>query len=196
VQTVTPEGVSIRRPENLTTQDDLGFEFTGNYKIVKWWDLSGSLNAFRSITDGANIQEDFTADAYSWFKRLNNKLRFSKSFEGQVRVNHRGARRTPQGFSKGITSIDIGLGKEFTEKNISLALNVRDLLNSRKRQGVSEFNLYEDGLQVGTFYSESEFQWRARSVVLSLNYRINQDRKRNRRGERGGGGDFEGGEEF
>ncbi|WP_235298885.1 TonB-dependent receptor domain-containing protein [Portibacter marinus] len=197
VQTVTNEGVTILRPENLLTQDDIGFEFTGNYKILKWWDLSGNLNAFRSITDGANIQDDFTADAYTWFTRLNNKLKFSKTFESQVRVGHRGARRTPQGFNRGITSIDLGFGKEFPEKNLSLALNVRDLLNSRKRQSINEFNLYEDGDVVGTFFSESEFQWRARSIIVSLNYRINQDRRRGRRGERGdGGGDYDGGEEF
>ncbi|GLR18443.1 outer membrane beta-barrel family protein [Portibacter lacus] len=195
VQTVTSDGVTIRRPENLNTQDDLGFEFTGNYKFVKWYDLSGSLNIFRSITDGANVQEDFTADAYSWFTRLNNKIKMSKTFEAQVRVDHRGARKTTQGSRKGITSIDIGLGKEFPKQNISLSVNVRDLLNSRKYQSINEFALYDDNAQIGTFYSESEFQRRARSVVVSLNYRINQEKKRGR--EKGNGGDFDGGgEEF
>ncbi len=195
VLTVDSEGVSIRRPENLSTQDDLGFEFTGNYKFFKWWDLSGSLNLFRSITDGQNVQADFTADAYSWFTRINNKLKFTKTFEGQVRLGHRGARRTPQGFRKGITSIDLGFGKEFLKQNMSLSLNVRDLLNSRKRQSINEFGIYEDGVQIGDFYSESEFQWRARSIIVSLNYRINQEKRRGRRGERGGG-DYEGGEGF
>lgn len=192
VLNVRPDGVTIRRPENLSTQDDIGFEFTGNYKLLKWWDLSGNLNIFRSITNGSNFQQDFNADTYTWFTRLNNKLKFSKEFEGQVRVNHRGARRTPQGFSRGITSIDLGFGKEFPKQNMSLSLNVRDLLNSRKRQSINEFDVFDEaGMKTGTFFSESEFQWRARSVILSLNYRINQEKKRGR--ERDGGGDYEGG---
>jgi len=56
---------------------------------------------------------------------------------------------------------------------------VRDLFNSRKRRGIVE---QED------YYSETAFQWRARVTQLSLNYRINQKKKR---GPRGGG--FDGG---
>jgi outer membrane receptor protein involved in Fe transport len=195
VLNVRPDGVTIRIPQNLSTQDDIGFEFTGNYKFVKWWDLSGNLNIFRSITNGSNFQQDFNADTYTWFTRLNNKLKFSKDFEGQVRVNHQGARRTPQGYSRGITSIDLGFGKEFTKQNMSLSLNVRDLLNSRKRRYTSEFDVFDEaGIRAGTFSSESEFQWRARTIVLSLNYRINQEKKR--RGREGGEGYEGGGEEF
>ena len=50
-------------------------------------------------------------------------------------------------------------------------------------------------LKTGSFYSESEFQWSARSIGLSLNYRIDQEKNRGRR-DSPGAGDFEGGGEF
>ena len=70
------------------------------------------------------------------------------------------------------------------KNNGTLTLSVQDVLNSRRRRTLTEeFN----------FRSESEFQWRARSVVLSLNYRLNQKKQRARTGGRG---DDEGGGEF
>ena len=76
-----------------------------------------------------------------------------------------------------------------------MSVNVRDLLNSRKYQAVDEFGLYDEGVQIGTFYSESEFQRRARSVVVSINYRINQELKRGK-DKKGNSEEFDGGEEF
>ncbi len=191
---VTADSVNLRRPENLTSSDNFGFEFTGSYKIQKWWSLNGNLNLFRQIVNGGNINQDFQADTYSWFTRLNNRFNFSKTLEGQLRLNYRAPRQTTQGSTRGIGSVDLGLGKEFPKQNMTLTLNVRDLFNSRKRNGISEFDLFDDnGDLFGTFYSESEFQWRARQVTLALNYRINQDKKRGR--DRRGGGNYEGGGE-
>ena len=43
------------------------------------------------------------------------------------------------------------------------------------------------------FYSTDRFQWRARQLTMTFNYRINQKK---RRGGRRGGGDYDGGGEF
>ncbi len=53
--------------------------------------------------------------------------------------------------------------------NGTLAFNMKDILNSRKRQSTS----------VGAnFISESSRQWRSRYFRLSFTYRINQKKKR------------------
>ena len=66
-----------------------------------------------------------------------------------------------------------------------MTFSVRDVFNSRRRRSET----FGEG-----FFRESEFQWRARTLNLSFNYRINQKKKRQRSG--GGGGDFDGGGEF
>lgn len=192
VREVDANGITNLMPQNLSSQDNFGFEFTGAYRFTKWWNLNGNLNLFRSITDGGNLGEDFAADTYSYFSRLNNKLTFSKTLEAQVSVRYSGPRVGVQGRSKASGGIDVGIGKEFPKKKISLTLNVRDIFNTNRRQSTSEFDLFDDaGSFYGTYYSESQFRWRSRSAVLSLNYRINQEKKRSR-GRNGGG--FEGGE--
>ncbi|MEL6987317.1 MAG: outer membrane beta-barrel protein, partial [Bacteroidota bacterium] len=66
-------------------------------------------------------------------------------------------------------------------KNATLTLSVRDLFNSRKRRSI---------ISGDNFFRESEFQWRARSANLSLNYRINQKKKRERPSREFEGGEF------
>ncbi len=193
--TTVVDNINYSRPENLLSSDDFGFEFTGSYDLTKWWNLDGNLNLFRSIIDGGNLGDDFGADTYTWFTRLNNKFTFSKTFEGQLRVNYRAPRLSPQGRSLAIRSVDLGLGKEFPEKNVSVNLNVRDLFNSRRWRWINDFPLLDDdGMQIGDFYSEGAFQWRARQIMVTINYRINQDNK-GRKGKRGNGGEYEGGGE-
>ena len=56
-----------------------------------------------------------------------------------------------------------------------MSLNVRDLLNSRKRQGTTTTQFFER-------YSEN--QWRQRQINLSLVYRFNQKLKQRERSDR------------
>ncbi|UII29541.1 outer membrane beta-barrel family protein [Fulvivirga maritima] len=55
--------------------------------------------------------------------------------------------------------MDAGLSKEILDSKGTLALNVRDLLNSRKYRGETFGS---------NFYQESEFQWRSRQFLLTL----------------------------
>jgi len=101
----------------------------------------------------------------------------------QLRFNYRAPRETVQGRSEGIPSLDLGWSKDILQKQGTFTISVRDLFNSRRRAGTT----------IGeNFFRESEFQWRARSITLALNYRINQKKKRG--GGNRGGGDFDGGE--
>ena len=62
----------------------------------------------------------------------------------------------------------------------AILLNIQDVFNSRKRRSFTETDF---------FTSDSEFQWRVRSVRLSFVYRFNQAKQRNGRGR--GGADYE-----
>ena len=179
-----PDGTTNRQPENLAERDDYGLELTFQYSGLKWWRVDGNANFFRSITNGQNLDDGLEADTYTWFARMTNRFTFWDGADVQLRLNYRAPRETTQGKTKSITSIDLGLSKDLS-KDVTMTIGVRDLLNSRKRRGET----IGDG-----FFRESEFQWRARSANIAINYRINQKKKRSRGGNRGG--DFEGGEEF
>lgn len=85
--------------------------------------------------------------------------------------------------NKGIFSIDLAFSKDVLKDNGTIALNARDLLNSRKRRQFTSTDF---------FTSENEFQWRERQITLSFMYRINQKKKSSRPDESYGDGEYGG----
>ncbi|MFK7936347.1 MAG: TonB-dependent receptor [Saprospiraceae bacterium] len=181
ITTLDGLGRTIRRPENLATQDDIGFEFNANYTPFKWWRLNGNFNFFRSETNGDNIDSNLQAETLTWFTRGTSRWTLWKDMDVQLRFNYRAPRETTQGESKSIYSFDLAASRDILNKKGTLTFSVRDIFNSRRRR----YSQFSDD-----FFREGDFQWRARQFTLTLNYRLNQKKKR----ERGGRGGYEGGD--
>lgn len=167
-----------RTPVNLAKNDRYGFEFTTSYRPTKNWNINGNFNMFNLITRGDFNGQNFDAENLSWFVRLNNKITLLKSIDWQTRFFYRGPRETAQSRSQGIASLSMAFSKDLFKDKASLALNINDVFNSRKRVTETFTSFFE---------SDSEFQFRVRSINLSFTYRFNQKKKRN--GDRRGGGD-------
>lgn len=170
-----------RTPINLATNDRYGGEITVTYRPNRKWFINGNVNVFQAITRGDFEGQNFDAENFSWFVRLNNKYTLPGEIDWQTRLFYRGPSETAQSRNKGIFSVDLAFSKDIFNDKGSLAFNVSDLFNSRKRMSESF---------TPTFQGESEFQWRVRTFNVSFTYRFNQKKKRER-GNYGGGGDFE-----
>ncbi len=175
--------VMVTQPENLNEENAYGFELTFNAKPYKWWNLDGNFNFYRSIINGTNIGQELTADNISWFARLTSRFTIRKNTDIQIRLNYRAPRITTQGSSKAMYHVDLGVSHDIFKNKGTLTLSVSDVFNSRRWN-------YET--ITPEFYLKGEFQWRARSIALSLNYRLNQKKRRGGRsgGYGGGGGQF------
>lgn len=184
IQRVNEEGVTFTQPENLATEDAYGLDVTFSVSPAKWWDLDGNVNFFRSIISGVSeAGEDLGADAITSFGRLTSQITLWDELNTQIRFNYRAPRNDPQGQDKSMYHMDLTLSKDILNKKGTLTFSVSDVFNSRRWRYVNE----------GTgFYSEGDFQWRARQARLTFSYRINQQKKR--RGNYGGGYDGGGGE--
>jgi hypothetical protein len=172
--------VIVSSPVNLATEDRFGFEFTLNYSPFKWWKLNSNFNFFRNETNGeytylrtdttTNTQTPITTnldnEAYSWFTRLTSKVNLPYKIDWQTNVTYNGPQTTAQGKNKGNASANLGFSKDLLKEKATLALNVQDLFNSRKR--ISETYL------PGISNSYSEMQWRTRQITLSFTYRFNK----------------------
>ena len=180
-------------PENLATEDAFGFEFNVSLNPVKWFKFNSDFNFFRSITDGQNVNENFTADTYTWFTRGTARFTAWKTTDIQLRFNYRGPRETTQGLAKAIASLDLAASRDIMKGKATLTLSVRDVFNSRRRRYKTE-GFDASGF---AFIREGDFQWRQRQSSLTFSYRLNQ-KKRRGGGNRGGfnGGDAGGGGEF
>ncbi len=182
-------GNTNRQPENLATEDSYGLEFNYSFDPYKWWRLSGDFSFFRAITSGEfvnsnGITQSLEADAYSWFTRFTSRTTFWKNTDLQVRLNYRAPRVTTQGKDRSITGLDLGLSKDVLNNKGTLTLSIQDVFNSRR---------FRSTIDQPDFFSEIDFQWRARQTTLSFNYRLNQQK---RGGRQSGGGNYGGGDEY
>lgn len=185
-------------PVNLATEYRYGFEFTLNYAPFKWWKLNGNFNFFQNETQGdytyfnpvknTNERIDLDNSANSWFTRITSKVTLPYKIDWQTNFTYNGAQKTAQGENKGVASANLGFSKDLFKEKATLALNVQDLFNSRKR--ISETYL------PGVSNSYSEMQWRQRQITLSFTYRFNKKKnEKERQPKRNGedeGGDFPG----
>lgn len=183
IRKINDAGISVTRPENLLTEDAFGFEFTASYNPVKWWRLNADFNFFRAITDGGNLGDSFQSDAYSWFTRGTSRFSVGKSTDIQIRFDYRAPQVNTQGRRLAMYGFDLAASQDVLKEKGVLTLSLRDVLNSRRWRFTAEGE---------NFITVSNFQWRPRSITLTLTYRLNQQKRKG--GMRGGGG-FEGGGE-
>ena len=154
------------------------------YRPTRKWNFNGNFNLYHSETKGDHNGINYDAKNVSWFVRFNNKITLPGELDWQTRVFYRGPNETAIRKSKGMFSANLAFSKDLFEDKASVAFNVSDVLNTRKRQSITETE---------TFNSDSEFQWRKRSFNLSFTYRFNQKKKRqNGRNSNDDDLDFEG----
>ncbi|MFT6796762.1 MAG: hypothetical protein ACJART_001906 [Maribacter sp.] len=179
---VTTDGIVIIRsiPINLSTNERVGAELGLLYNPTKWLRLNGSFNFFEFNSEGEFNGVDFGAKNTSWFSRFSSKVTLPGKIDWQTNAFYRGPTNNAQTENEGIFSLNLAFSKDILKDKGTLALNVSDLLNSRKRISLT---------QTPFFTSESEFQWRERQITLSFVYRINQKKKRSEGRQRGGDDD-------
>lgn len=170
------------RPENFGTADAYGVEANYSQDLASWWKLNVNANFYRAITVGTAFGEDLESDTYTASGRLNSRITLWNAVQFQQNLNYRAPEETPQGRRKAFYTVDLALSKDIFQGKGSLTLSVSDLLNSRK---------WRNETFGQNFYSDSEFQWRARQVTFSFSYRLNQKKAPQRERDEG----FEGGGE-
>lgn len=171
---------TIRRPENIGTEDNMGLEFIFAYTGIKGVRVDGAVNGFRFISKGVTEEgQDLSVDNYAWTSNLNAKVSFWKNGDLQMRLNYRAPRATLQGTRKSITSLNIAVSKDLTP-DLTVTMSLTDAFNNRRRRSTFES---ED------FFEESDFQWRPRTFTTTINYRINKKKDRKPKGGYDGGGD-------
>ena len=185
VDGVNEEGIpiTISGPINLATEYRYGFELNLNYNPIRWWRINANANLYQVSTrgdyayvdyQGNTVNQNFDNDAFTWSGRINSRVTLPAKIDWQTNFMYRGAQKTAQGKVLGNASVNMALSKDVLNDKGTIALNVQDLFNSRKR--MMETNLPQA-------YSYAEMQWRERTINLSFTYRFNQN-KAERQNER------------
>ncbi len=119
---------------NMTKNQSAGFELVGKDKITRWLDLTSTLNLYYYKLDGFEYEGTEYADQeqFSWNMRViaNALLPWGLSFQATGNYNSRQA--VAQGTRKANYSMDAGLKKNFLNRALSISINARDILDSRR----------------------------------------------------------------
>ena len=183
IERVNEDGVTISRPENLSTQNSMGLELVVSSDLFEWWRVNGSANFFRSIVNGENLGENFYADTYSWFARANSRMDL-KVVDFQAMFNYRAPAKTTQGRREAYSYLDLALTRDVFKDKGTLSLKVSDVFNTRRYRSTSEGE---------NFYIDRQYRRSVTQVILGFTYRLNQEKRKG--GDREGRSD-EGGDEF
>jgi len=189
--------VIINSPFNLAGSYNTGFEFTLNYTPFKWWRLNGNVNVYNSETNGTftytkadNTIEtiDFDNSATTWTARVSSKFNLPYKIDLQTNGNYDAEQKTAQGRNRANASANLALSKDILKDKATIAFNINDVFNSRKRISDAE---------LANVTSYSEMQWRQRQFTLSFTYRFNKkknekEKQPKRNGDDGGNDEFPG----
>lgn len=176
-------GITYSMPWNFGSDDSYGLEIIGTANFVKWLNLNGNLNFYKSVTVGDFQGEHYLTDYLGYGGRLVMKFNISKGFDAQLSGNYRGPRETPQGKSQADYWADLGISKDVFNGKGTISLNVRDIFATRG---------FRDETFGTNYYQKSNFKWSKTTIRLNFNYRINQQNKpKKMKDSDGGGGDSE-----
>jgi hypothetical protein len=161
---------------NVAKSQSAGIEIIGKNKLWKILDLTTTLNGYYYKLDGFQtvVENQLVTgesdENFAWDARLLASLILPYNISFQATGNYRSRSVITQGYRKANGSLDLGLRKTFFNKAIALALNWRDVLNTRK------FENYTEG---PTFWRHQK-NWRDPRINLQLTWNfgnMNQKKK-------------------
>lgn len=164
------DGTAIEFPVNLSDRNAYGLEFSFNYDLTDWWNVTSDLNFFRALVNGSFEGVDYSADIYSWTGGIITQFDPTDRWQFQASFDYNAPQRTTQGRRLAVYSLDLAASLDVFSGRGTLTLAGRDLFNTRIRRLEVDLPNYK---------AESAFQWRqTRQVVLTFNYRLDSERKR------------------
>ncbi|RVU26569.1 TonB-dependent receptor [Sandaracinomonas limnophila] len=163
IRTVDANGYSKTLPQNIADEESMGAEMTGSKNMNRIWKADLNLNFFRAKINASNINQNFTAETFSWFVRHTSRLKIAQKIDVQIRANYEAPQKTAQGRRGELAWMDFSASQDILKGNGTLTLNILDIFNSR----IMRSETFGD-----TFYTSSNMQGRLRSYNLTFNYRF------------------------
>ncbi len=140
----TGQAVMYMTNLNVAHSQNAGIEIIGKNKLWKILDLTTTLNGYYYKLDGFQtiVENQLVTgegnENFAWDARVLASIILPYSISLQATGNYRSRSVITQGYRKPNGSLDLGLRKTFFNKLFSLAVNWRDVFNSRKWENYTE----------------------------------------------------------
>lgn len=132
------DGLMYSTNMNVARSLSTGLEVVLKNKLFRILDITTTANAYYYKLNGFSYDIDgqtITGEGdhnFSWNARMQAGLMLPYDFTLQLTGRYRSRQVVTQGYRKANYSMDLGLRKTFLDKALTLSVNCRDLLNSRK----------------------------------------------------------------
>ncbi len=181
------DGLMYQTNMNVAKSVSTGLELVLKNKIGRCFDLTTNanayyykLNGFAYDIDGQTVTGEGNSN-FTWNARMQGSLILPYDISVQLTGNYRSRQVVTQGYRKPNYDVDFGLRKNFFNKAFTLAVNVRDIFNSRK------FDVYTSS----DSFTRHETHWRnGRTLNATLTWNFgNMKAKRPKIQPENGGSD-------
>ena len=182
------DGLMYQTHFNVAQSTSTGLELTAKNKLWRILDLSTSANFYYYELDGFRFKIDDqiiigkSDHNFTWNARMQASVILPYDMSFQVTGRYRSRQVITQGYRKPGYNIDVGFRKNFFQKKLTLAINCRDLLNSRR---------WKNYTSTDDFTRDQE-NWRnGRSVRATLTWNFGNAKSKKRRPEQGQDEEFD-----
>ncbi|WP_321332369.1 outer membrane beta-barrel family protein [uncultured Bacteroides sp.] len=164
------EGDIMKRTyDNIAKTQSAGTELILKNSLFRFLDLTTTLNFYYNKLDGFTYLPTGATEPiigqpdedFSWSGRMIANVMLPYGVSLQATGNYNSRQIVAQGYTDANHTIDLGLRKSFLDRKLSLTINTRDILNSRKRLTVTSGS---------GFSQESMFARSGRIVGFTLTY--------------------------
>jgi len=155
---------------NVTQSQSTGLELVVKNNLFRILNLTSSLNFYYNMLEASTYTNPYNPSVvttipgqenFTWSGRVMGNIILGKNTFGQITADYSAPRLIAQGKQSSSYAIDLGLRQTFLDRNLSVNLMVRDLLDSRRRSSVTW----------GTgFYQQSESYFHGRMIGVTATY--------------------------
>lgn len=174
---------------NVAKSQSAGIEIIGKDKLWKILDLTTTLNGyyyhldgFETMIEGQRVTGESDQN-FAWDARVLASVILPYSISVQATGNYRSRQVITQGYRKANGSLDLGMRKTFMNKMFALAINWRDVFNTRHWENYTE----------GPTFWRHQKNWRDPRINIQLSWNfgnMNQKKKPQRDDQQGASEDF------
>lgn len=132
LQTDPVNGVTITIAENIKRTISTGLELIGNFHLVKGWDFIANANLYERINSGDSAFGIDATHGLSWNLNLTNNFTPIPQLTLQLRADYKAADLIFEDRYRPAYGIDAGARYDLFHGRASLAVNGRDIFNTRR----------------------------------------------------------------
>lgn len=171
VQYLDDQGVMNMTMENIDNDWSLGVEMNGNIQATRWLIINPIATVYNYRLNQTSDSAEVSKNSTNWSASVEFAASLKTNTRIRLNANYDGPTVTVDGTRKGVFYMGFSARQEFFDRNLSVTLNIRDVLDSRKMRTTSE---------AYNFYATNENWRKAPLFSISLSYKWNNyNRKRN-----------------